>query len=140
MKSSLHACGRVHTGRAGRGRDPLTAIGIVRAVAKLVSPPIKHIFQGSSQIYLGTPAGRMLELGNVACNYRLITPAHQSFILLDSERYSYTSANGLNELVYRIGLGSADIVHFAVSATLRRKTQCPNHITYIDDCATVRQV
>src|SRR5258708_6033210 len=110
------------------------AFGIVRGAAKPAPPPIEHILQGSSQIYFGTPAGRMLEPGNVACNYRLITRAHQRFILFDPERYCYASTNDLNELFYRIGLGGADIVHFAVSATLRCKTQCPNHITYIDDC------
>src|SRR5215831_10111863 len=75
-----------------------TSIGIVWAGAKPVSPPIKHILQGSSQVYLGTPAGRMLELSNVACNYRLITPAHQSLVLLDLESYFCTRANGVNEL------------------------------------------
>src|SRR5215471_3362910 len=100
MNASVHAHGRVHTGRAGRGGDLLRALTIVRAAAKPASPPLKHILQGSSQIYPGTPAGRVLEFGNVACNYRFITRAHQSSILLDPESYFHTRAKGLNDFFH----------------------------------------
>src|SRR6516225_4709261 len=81
-------------------------------------PPVDHVLQRSSQLYLRLPPSAALELLNIACNHRFIRSTHQCSILHYLERHTYKASYFLQQFVNGVNTVASHVVDFARFAVL----------------------